>query len=582
MSVPRRRWELKVRLRRTTVSSPRRSGYHLGMKPCDDFSDYYAPLLDGVYDCLDRIVLNAYYPMGQSGGGLRTWWRRLHGSDEGLSDGALRDMAGTFARRLRAHCAKQSIPFVETALGERKHQLAEDYRPEDPNFKGLFLVLTAKAPAPVWQVHRNDQGQITDLCRPQHWPFVKHYHFHLIDPEWGHVTIRMSGHPPFGAQVILNGHEWVERAARQRQWAVNKESNCFVEGSDYGPVNDLAHSLATAQLCKRLDQVCRRWIYSACLCFALPQADQQQSQFEYLFSCYQLELSRNFLFHQGSALEEVYQSLLDRTRKPLDIKQLKTIFGFKHRPHRSLRRRRTWPKMVKGLKTPEYDLTVFKVQWGGVLLKIYDKGQRVLRVEVTVHNAGQLGCGKLLPKLPQLLKRMRQILQRFLSVVQAAHLSFLDLGAFEQWAQPVQRGKRRLAGIHLDNVRNRLVLDAVMGLAPHPQGFMLKDVAHAVRERTRWSPKQYPVRKARYDLAKLRGKKLVTRIPGTRTYRCQAPGISTICAYLILREKVIKPLLAGVARPKGRPPNNLHPGDRHYIILRVELRSALQTLCLAA
>jgi hypothetical protein len=23
------------------------------------------------------------------------------------------------------------------------------------------------------------------------------------------VTIKMSGHPPFGAQVILNGHEYV-------------------------------------------------------------------------------------------------------------------------------------------------------------------------------------------------------------------------------------------------------------------------------------------------------------------------------------------------------------------------------------
>ena len=25
-----------------------------------------------------------------------------------------------------------------------------------------------------------------------------------MDPQWGHVTIKMSGHPPFPAQVILN------------------------------------------------------------------------------------------------------------------------------------------------------------------------------------------------------------------------------------------------------------------------------------------------------------------------------------------------------------------------------------------
>jgi len=28
------------------------------------------------------------------------------------------------------------------------------------------------------------------------------------------VTIEMSGHPPFGAQIILNGHEYLARQAQ--------------------------------------------------------------------------------------------------------------------------------------------------------------------------------------------------------------------------------------------------------------------------------------------------------------------------------------------------------------------------------
>src|SRR5215467_943988 len=31
----------------------------------DTFSAYYADLLQGTYDCLDRIVLNAFYPLGR-------------------------------------------------------------------------------------------------------------------------------------------------------------------------------------------------------------------------------------------------------------------------------------------------------------------------------------------------------------------------------------------------------------------------------------------------------------------------------------------------------------------------------------
>ena len=162
------------------------------MNTPDDFSQYHAELLDGIYDCVDRIVLNAFFSMGQTGGGMRSWWRNLHGDDSQLDDKHLREMAGTFSRRLHAFCAKQGIPIIEAGSGERKHQLAEPHVPKDPAFSGLFLVITGNAPAPIWEVKRNTAGQITEI---RHRKFVKHYYFHIMDREWGHVTIRMCGYP---------------------------------------------------------------------------------------------------------------------------------------------------------------------------------------------------------------------------------------------------------------------------------------------------------------------------------------------------------------------------------------------------
>jgi hypothetical protein len=80
------------------------------MNAPDDLSEYYAELLEGVYDCVDRIVLNAFYPMGQTGGGVRSWRRQLHGDDSRLDDKHLREMAGTFSRRLHAFRAKRGLP----------------------------------------------------------------------------------------------------------------------------------------------------------------------------------------------------------------------------------------------------------------------------------------------------------------------------------------------------------------------------------------------------------------------------------------------------------------------------------------
>ena len=526
------------------------------MNPPDELSHYYAELLEGTCDCIDRVVRNAYFPMGQTGGGLRTWWRQLRGSDADLDDAHLRDLAGTFSRRVTAYCAKHQIPLIEARAGERKHELAEPHVPQDPQCHGLFLVLPGNAPAPVWEVRHNASGQIVEVRHRKQWPYGKHYYFHLMDPHWGRVTIRMCGYPPLGAQVILNGREWVERQARRQHLPVAKSGHCFVAGSDLAQVNRLAAGLT--------------------------REEQERSGFAYQYSVFQLELSRNLLFRRGATMSGVYQKLIDRTRQPLELEQLKTIFGARHRPHRSLQRGRTGLEVVKVVQASSYDLTVFKVQWGHLTLKIYDKGERVLRVEVVVHNAKELKCGKVLDKLPELLKRMAGMLGRFLDTVQVAHVSFLDEGAFERWAEPTLRGTRRLAGLDLNKARNRQVVDAVVGLSTRPDGFTAMALAEAVRARTGWGPQQYSPRRAAYDLAKLRGQKLVN--PKAHSRRCVSDpsGVRTMCAYRLLREQVIKPLLAGAARRLGRPPKVVHPLDQHYLNLRTDMRRTFQTLGLAA
>ena len=85
----------------------------------DEFSRYYADFLEGSYDCVDRIVLNAYFQLGQTPGGLRAWWRQLHGTDDNLAKAQLMRLAGRFSRRVRAYAKKQGIPIIDTPSGER-------------------------------------------------------------------------------------------------------------------------------------------------------------------------------------------------------------------------------------------------------------------------------------------------------------------------------------------------------------------------------------------------------------------------------------------------------------------------------
>jgi hypothetical protein len=85
----------------------------------DSLSERYEDLLSGSYDCVDRIVLNAYSRMGHDPGGFRLWWRALSGSDETLDNTHLMRMAvasaGAFAGTRRRTAFRWWIVPPESA-----------------------------------------------------------------------------------------------------------------------------------------------------------------------------------------------------------------------------------------------------------------------------------------------------------------------------------------------------------------------------------------------------------------------------------------------------------------------------------
>ena len=221
--------------------------YVAGM--ADQLSETYQDLLTGNYDCVDRIVLNAYFRPGHSGGGFRVWWQKLTGTIDTLDNAHLMRLSGRFSRRVRAWAKGSGIPLIDCSPGERKHDIAEEHLKKTTVKQGVFLILVARAQAPVWDV-----GPKHRLERKKPMPYVNHYSFHILDPDWGHVTIKISGHPPFPAQVILNGHEYVACQARKAGIQFTKEGNCFTQISDAAGLAKIADTLSAEMAIGRLSQ----------------------------------------------------------------------------------------------------------------------------------------------------------------------------------------------------------------------------------------------------------------------------------------------------------------------------------------
>jgi hypothetical protein len=545
----------------------------------DQFTERYGDLLTGGYDCVDRIVLNAYFPLGHNPGGFRVWWRRWHDdSDESLDNAHLMRLAGRFARRVRAWADAHQVPVIDCKADERKHRIAEDYLREHAVGVGVFLVLVARAPATVWKVRRTSAGVIRNLDKTRQ--FVNHYSFHIMDPTFGHLTIKMSGHPPFGAQVILNGHEYVACQAQAAGIAFAKEGNCFTRIADPERLARVADTLSQPGTIGRLSQVIDRWIYTGCLCFGLDLDEQRRSGFRYGYSIYQVEYSRNLIFASGAVMDKAFDTLVDRTRARLDVPRLRTLFGVGQRPRRTPGADLSLRQAVV-IERPRWNLTLFKVHFGLLTLKGYTKGEHVLRFEAIVHNTRALRTGRVLEKFPTIVARLAGMVDRFTSMLDCVDVAFLPDGVLDELPHPSQIGATRVGGVDINKPRARAVLAAVLALAVAPDGFTITDLAAKVRSHTGQAEVEYTTRQAAYDLRKLRGKQLIVKPGRTRRYQLPDQAARTIAALLTLREQIIAPILAGVRRPgPGRPPKTRTRIDRDYEHLRDGMRTLFRDLAI--
>ena len=171
---------------------------------------------------------------------------------------------------------------------------------------------------------------------------------------------------------------------------------------------------------KRLQGGCASFAsvgFTAPVC-VLPWTWRSRNEVPFIISirCIRWSTAGICCFIPAGSMDQIFQALIDRTRAPLDLDRIKTIFGDKNRPHYDKRKSNPtrWGVVVE---TPAYDLTVFKVHYGKMTLKIYTKGERVLRIEVIRAQYQGISLGSVAALLCRDRARLQAILERFLNAV---------------------------------------------------------------------------------------------------------------------------------------------------------------------
>jgi len=119
-----------------------------------------------------------------------------------------------------------------------------------------------------------------------------------------------------------------------------------------------------------------------------------------------------------------------------------------------------------------------------------------------VHNTKTLKTGRALEKFPDIITRLRQMVEEFCTALDCVDVGFIPDGLLDALPAACQLGATRVGGIHVNKPRMRAVLAAALALAIAPGGFTVADFTAKVRAMT--GQAGYTLRNAAYDLRKPR------------------------------------------------------------------------------
>jgi hypothetical protein len=518
------------------------------------FVEHHRQSIRFQYSCFDRMLLNAVVqPMQQPARivGFLDKCRQV----PSITKAYFREVSEDYHRFVAQLAATQRIPIVEPPKRIRREDWVEPFYQRFGSRFGIVVILKSRENARVAVSYPSSSGgNRIQVCTR----FVWQYYFYLRDRQWGRMFLRICPYFPFNARICINQHEWLARQLQEEGIFFRKSANAFAQCSDSERLQHLADSLTPTDL----EVPIQGWLRELVPFYASADPNRISDCVYRLFDS-QVEYCTNLIFKERTALDRVAERLLDLNRSIGRPDKLSTIFGY-----------RITKAYRGGLKTQIADHhlgnPVIRSEYKDSSIKQYVRDHRLLRTEATSYNTPDLGVGKSIRHLPELRRIMCGINDRYLTIQQDVLETYIDRGHLARLRTPtITPSGRRTPGLKLDDPRLLAVMQALTCFAHVSRGdrFRTRDLHQRAAEALGLTTATYRLVQLRYDLAKLRAKGLVLKVPKTQTYRLTAPGFRICVLFLKLAQRVYAPLAAAVLQPIA-----------HDAVLPDDRRSSLDTL----
>lgn len=524
------------------------------------FQDHHRQLISFGYSCFDRMILNGFMPSFQhtKRSGTINWFLRKRRGAEQLNRAYFGKISRDYHEWVTQYANREGIEIAEPDA-DRREQWVEPYFQQLGNRHGVAVILKAREGERI-AVHFATSNQLAVESR-----YVNLYYFYLNDRHWGRMFLRICPYFPFNIRVWVNGHNRLARQLEQEGIAFDKRDNLFVACGQPQRLQELSDAFAPADILGSVET----WLAQLLPFFS--DAERQEGFRHQLFMA-QMEYCHNLIFQKRAAVDRLFDRLMDANRTLGHPDKLAIVF----------RRGRYQPVTVDGqtvLKMTPLRTPVLSSRYKGTLIKQYVSNGVGLRTESSTYQLKDLAVRKNINNLAKLRTVLDTANHRYLDVQQDVLASFVDRGQLQQLRQPSVSGNgRRTPGLRVDDPRLIAVLQAITcfaylaGKACFRTSDLLTDVQKVLGNPT------YRLSQLRYDLGKLRGKGLLSRLPKSQAYQLSNDGYRIAIIYLKLYQRLYAPLTAAIRDPVSTDNEVLTSRQTKLDRLYVAVDKALQRL----
>jgi hypothetical protein len=406
--------------------------------------------------------------------------------------------------------------------------------------------------------------------------WVVQYNFYVNDRRWGRMFVRMCPYLPFSARVCLNQHHWLAKRMGEEGIDFQQCSNAFLRCAAPERLQALADTLTAEDLAS-----CgRKWLARFTPFFSEQERRQAGCQHRLFFS--QVEFCDNLIFYRRAALDKLGERLLDANRTIGQPNKITVIFGRKiTKQHRG--------KLQTEIEDMHLPNPVIRSHYRNGFIKQYVRDHLILRTEAATNNVTDYGVNKAIEHLPVLREKLSAIDDNYLDIQQDILETFVDRGQLQRLAKPaITASGKRIPGLKLDNPRQLALMHALVRFAQIAAAstFNTNEIYPHVVAALGDGGESYSLASLRYDLSKLRAKRLVEKLPRSRRYRLPPEGYSVCLIFLKLFDRLCAPLAAGLLDPVPGDDTLPQPKrsllDRLYQRLSAALDQLIRALGLAS